>query len=50
MSEPFWKPGLKNRLTKGNDYFLLLVCFGVMFNSLVVVKENEESANCYYFL
>ena len=44
-----WKPGLRNGLTKGNDCFLL-VCFGAMFNLLVVVKENEDSVNRYYFL
>jgi len=27
-----------------------LVCFGAMLNLLVVVKENEDSVNRYYFL
>ena len=50
FSRGFWKPGLRNRLMNADNYFLLLDSFGAMFNLLVVMKENEESINHYYFL
>ena len=50
FSRGLWKPGLRNGLTNANDCFLLLDSFGAMFNSLIVIKENEESTNHYYFL
>ena len=49
FSRDLWKPGLRNGLTKGNNCFLLLDCFGFMLNSLIVVKKNEESTKYYLF-